>query len=130
MRYHACKHCGASCEIDFNTCGSCALFTSAAWVLTPEGPGQVVQPRHSGGIIVDVQNVGTRQFRGDQLALIAAPPAAAPPAAAHGAMIAEISRDHTTDCGPLPADPDPLAAIRLAVLSRPFPSWALSPQPR
>jgi hypothetical protein len=43
---------------------------------------------------------------------------------------APIRPDRTTDCPPLPRDTDPLAAIRRGLLSRPFPAWALMPQPR
>jgi len=41
-----------------------------------------------------------------------------------------VKADHTSDCRPLPPDPDPLRPYRRWLLSRPFPAWAIAPQPR
>ncbi len=131
-----CKHCGETLwEPDFSTCSHCACLTAGRWVSSPDGPGEIVQVRHSGGLVVNVDGLGTRQYRGGQLAVIATPPAPirepelAPAPIAPAVAEPPIVADHTSDCRPL-CDPDPLARIRREILSRPFPAWALMPQPR
>jgi|SRR5271157_2468824 len=150
MRYRkTCKHCGADCgDPQFDTCGHCACLKIGCWVTSPDGPGEIVQVRHSGGFIVQRGDGITRQYRGSDLAIqeeepgrmpgqddepapIAAAvpvpvPAAVPAVPAvgtwtdrRGEMFAELAADRTTDCPPL-RDPDPLAAIRRALLSRDF----------
>ncbi len=150
MYRRRCKHCGADTgSIDFSTCGHCAMLATGVWVDTPEGPGEVVSVRHSGGFIVAVHGIGNRQYSGSDLTVQVDPAparepgsddlepepttAAAPIAVPQPAQELEppIRADRTSDCPPLSCcDPDPLARIRRALLARPFPAWALVPQPR
>jgi hypothetical protein len=120
------------------------MLTTGVWVQTPaDGPGEIVQVRHSGGLVVMLRDGRARQYRGSALTIQADEPEPAPidppPAAAaitgtwtdtHGAMLAAITADRTSDCPPLSRDTDQLAGIRRHILARPFPAWALVPQPR
>ncbi len=143
-----CKHCGETLwEPDFSTCSHCACLTAGRWVSSPDGPGEIVQVRHSGGLVVLLKDGRTRQYGGDQLTVQADEPgrepgsddlepepttAAAPIAVPQPAQELEppIRADRTTDCRPLPPDPDPLAKIRRALMSRSFPAGMATAGPR
>ena len=148
-----CKHCGETLwEPDFRECSHCACLTSGVWVQTPaDGPGEIVQVRHSGGLVVMLQDGRTRQFSGSDLSIQVDPaPAREPGCDDEPATIATtpqdepedldpivdpapapmFTADRTSDCAPLVRDLDPLARIRRELLARPFPAWALMPQPR
>ncbi len=139
MRWRRCKHCGQdSQDLDFDTCPTCAMLTTGVWVDTPDGPGEIVAAKHSGGLVVTVRGLGDRLYRGNQLAIQAdgrmpgeddepAPIAPAPPARALEPL---ITADRTTDCRPLPPDPDPLAKIRRALMARSFPAGLATAGPR
>jgi hypothetical protein len=77
MRRRSCKHCGDDTgTIDFDTCGRCCSFKAGQWVQTPDGLGELVSVRHSGGLVVEVAGIGTRLLRGSELTIIDKP---APP---------------------------------------------------
>jgi len=125
-----CRHCGETLwEPNFSTCSHCGCLAVGAWVSGPDGPGEVVQLRHSGGLVCQLADGRTRQYRGDQLAIIDTPPAPAPIAAAVPVPVPQareleplITADRTSDTPPLPREPvDPLARYRHMILSRPFP---------
>ena len=150
-----CRHCGGPVPYDAPslTCGHCACLTNGIWVASPEGPGEIVQICHSGGFIVLFKDGRTRRFPGSALTIqedkdsgewrvasgeqdksnsltTSHSPLASGASAATTVVDPEpaIVADHTTDCPPLPSDP--LASIRRTLLSRPFPAWATTPQPR
>ncbi|MGO9813439.1 MAG: hypothetical protein ACLP53_22080 [Isosphaeraceae bacterium] len=127
MRYHSCKHCGQSTELDFSACGHCTPLRAGCWVSTPDGSGEIVQVRHSGGLVVLLKDGRTRQYRGDLLMLIEPPPApiiTQPQPAPIPQPVPEreplITADRTSDCPQFSRDTDGLASIRRALLSRSF----------
>ncbi len=126
--------------MDFRFCGACEGLKGQT-VATLEGPGRVCQLRPTGQFIVELGPDRFREFRRSELsAIIATPPAVVPPAPIAAAPVPEpppareleplITADRTSDCAPLAPDLDPLAGIRRVLLARPFPAWALVPQPR
>ncbi len=129
-RNRYCRHCGDDTGgIDFDTCGRCCNLATGVWVQTPDGSGEIVQVRHSGGLVVLLKDGRTRQYGGDQLMLIEPPPApiiTQPQPAPIPQPVPEreplITADRTSDTPPLPREPvDPLARYRHMILSRPFP---------
>ncbi len=135
MQRRYCAACGDDCGGDFRFCGACEGLKGQT-VATPAGPARVVQLRPTGEFVVaPLDDSYCRQFRRSELGAIIdtqpAPIAAAvpePPPARELEPL--ITADRTSDCAPLAPDLDPLAGIRRVLLARPFPAWALVPQPR
>ncbi len=152
-RFHTCRHCGCpGVEPDFRECSHCACLAIGSWVDGPNGPGEVVQVKHSGGFVVHVHGLGDRRYLGSELALQAdgrlpgeddeparepePVPAAAPIAVDQVDQLEGLCPEQETRAAirQLEAETETRLerihrAARLELLMRPFPEWAF-PQPR